>query len=827
MAYITYTVKKGDTLSEIAQTYKKELGVTTIKAGVDKLVDLNNIKDPDYIIVGQKLKITGEKENVKTNTTSKARVDVFGLQADTDRTVYAMWTWSKTNTKEYSVKWEYYITGNKTWFIGEESTVTNEQSVYTAPQNADKVRFKVKPISKTYTKNNKEVNYWTASWSTLKTYSFDNNPPTKPPVPSVTIDKYTLTATVDNLDVNGSEIQFNIVKNDASSFKTASTKITTSSATYTCTVDAGAKYKVRCRSKRDGLYSDWTEYSANVETIPAASGGITVCKANSKTSIYLEWEGVPSAKTYEISYATKLEYFEGSDMVQSQSGIESTKYEKTGLTPGEEYFFRVRAVNEKGQSPWSAVKSVVLGSDPEAPTTWSSTTTAIVKEELILYWVHNCEDGSSQTFAELEIDVDGNVTVQTIPNSTDEDEKDKTSSYNIDTSVYTEGTVLKWRVRTAGVTRELGDWSIQRTIDIYAPATLGLEIRDSNGVLSDTLESFPFLILATPAPNTQSPIGYHVEIISKMIYETVDAVGNVKMVNEGERVYSKYFDITDDLVLQLSAGFVDLENNVDYTIRCTVTMDSGLTAENSLDFSVAWTDNEYEPNASIMIDEDVYTASIMPYCDDEFGKLIEDISLSVYRREFDGTFTELATGIPNDNSTFIVDPHPALDYARYRIVAISNATGAVSYCDLPGYPVGGNAAIIQWDEAWSEFDATVDDEEEQPAWSGSMLKLLYNIDVSDSSKPDVELIEYIGREHPVTYYGTQLGVASTWNMVVPKEDVETIYALRRLSRWRGDVYVREPSGTGYWANITVSMNQKHNDPAVPVTLGITRVEGGI
>ena len=41
----------------------------------------------------------------------------------------------------------------------------------------------------------------------------------------------------------------------------------------------------------------------------------------------------------------------------------------------------------------------------------------------------------------------------------------------------------------------------------------------------------------------------------------------------------------------------------------------------------------------------------------------------------------------------------------------------------------------------------------------------------------------------------------------------------------GDVYVREPSGVGYWANIKVSFSQKHTEKLVPVTLTITRVEG--
>ena len=88
------------------------------------------------------------------------------------------------------------------------------------------------------------------------------------------------------------------------------------------------------------------------------------------------------------------------------------------------------------------------------------------------------------------------------------------------------------------------------------------------------------------------------------------------------------------------------------------------------------------------------------------------------------------------------------------------------------------------------------------------------------------MIKYIGREHPVAYYGTQLGHTSTWNMVVRKDDEETLYALRRLSRWMGVAYVREPSGSGYWAEIKVSFNRNHKETTMPVTLDITRVEGG-
>ena len=239
--------------------------------------------------------------------------------------------------------------------------------------------------------------------------------------------------------------------------------------------------------------------------------------------------------------------------------------------------------------------------------------------------------------------------------------------------------------------------------------------------------------------------------------------------------------------------------------------------------------------------------------------MLDDVALSVYRREFDGTYTELARDIENQHvetdelldsneemlldssgkeligrnvnskAIFITDPHPALDYARYRIVAMSTITGAISYADIPGYPVGENAAVIQWDEEWTQFDAIADDdgnELDEPPWTGSMLKLPYNLDVSDKGNTDVTFAKYIGRRHPVSYYGTQIGETSTWNVDVVKDDTETLYALRRLKAYTGDVYVREPSGSGYWASVQVSFNQKHCDLTIPVTLDITRVDGG-
>jgi hypothetical protein len=902
------TVESGDTLSKIASQYGN--GKT-----YKQLAAINNVSNPNLIYVGQKIYLSSDSgsssgsSSTTTTNTNMATVDSFGLLSDVENTLLATWSWSKQSTTEsYKVLWT-YDTGDGVWLVGNNSTNSvdkdapnlSRQSTYSIPTGARQIQFKVKPISEKKTTNGKETSHWTADWSTVKTYTV-GTPLKAPSTPNIESEKYLVRAYIDNIGISGLDgIEFEIIKdNGTTPYKTAKASIVNDRAAYSCYVDAGGKYKARCRSVKGSERSEWSAYTSEVTTIPATPSGITTIRANDETSVYLEWAAESTATSYDVEYAIKKEYFDGSDMTSTKSGIEFTRYIMSGLESGQEYFFRIRAVNKEASgdnwSAWSEIKSVVVGKDPAAPTTWSSTTTAITGEDLYLYWAHNSEDGSKQTFAELELYLNGaketytlsdksidNSTFTYIPLTEEEKKEGKTNSVYLKTSAYIEGTKIEWRVRTAGVTKAYGDWSIQRTIDIYAPPTLALSITDSDTNAINTVTSFPFYIYGVPGPKTQVPIGYHLVIKSNSIYETTDSVGNNRTVNAGEEVYSNYFDTFESLLVEFSASNIDLENNIFYTATCTVSMNSGLTAESSLEFSVAWTDMEYEPNAEISIDKDTYTAYIRPYCENGIvaihkvavadgaytvtseqivGTLIEEtvgktttgetvyrgvdingteiyfcevvtktpvsnILLSVYRREFDGTFKEIASNLDGDRPTTVTDPHPSLDLARYRIVAVSKDTGSVSYYDAPGYPVGGKAAIIQWDEVWSPFDVTEEDSMEQPVWAGSMLKLPYNIDISDSSSPDIARVEYIGREHPIVYYGTQLGHSSNWSMEVPKSDKETLYALRRLQRWMGDVYVREPSGSSYWANVTVSFSQKHRKVTVPVTLSVVRVEGGV
>lgn len=963
------TVEKYDTLWKIA---KKYLG-----AGkkYQTLVTINAIANPNKICVGQKIylyKKTAPSTKKKVNN-NVVIIKAFGLQSNTENTLYVAWNWSKSKTESYAVEWT-YATGDGIWFVGSSGTNSvdennpdlSKQSTYSMPDNAIKVRVRVKPISKK--KSDNKTYEWTSKWSSYQTYEKEAKLAT-PGVPDVKIEKYKLTATLENISIPGAtKIEFEVYKDKGkSAYKNGKAAITsTKSVSYKVTVDAGGEYRVRCRAIKGAQISEWSEFSNPETTIPAATAGFTAYKALTETSVYLEWKKSSTAKTYDIEYTTNKSYFDSSDQVLEKNGLTTTHCELFGLESGKEYFFRVRAVNEQGESSWSSIVSLILGGKPSAPTTWSSTTTCITGEELKLYWIHNTTDGSNQTYSELEIISNGSSKIHSLKGSgifkidaygnakldeefkddtsTDEDESVKTNYCIVDTTGYIEGTQIQWRVRTAGITKSYGEWSVQRTVDIYAPATLELSLTDANENAIETITSFPFYIYGLPGPNTQTPLSYHVTIVTNEGYETIDDLGHKQNINAGDEVYSQYFDTSSALLLELLPNSVNLDNNISYTVTCIVSMDSGLTAESSIDFTVSWTDERYEPNAAIGYDPETYVTSIRPYCmdstityhtvelsdegyivtsdtldeetlDDAYTEteesvligtttedqviyycgvyvdadaeenmiepiyylvnynsgvytitdevvdistiapvytttgeevlvgatedgtvvhyavteeefLLEDVTLSVYRREFDGSFVEIETGINNMSNTVVIDPHPALDYARYRIIAISNTTGAVSYYDVPVIPIGEHAVIIQWDEEWTNYDTDVMDETYQPPWTGSLLRLPYNIDVTDSNSPDVAHIEYAGRKHPVSYYGTHLGTSQSWNVDIEASDKETLYAIRRLMNWMGDVYVREPSGSGFWANIKVNFSQKHRELTIPVSFDITRVEGG-
>lgn len=781
-------------------------------------------------------------------------INWFALDAGTTRDMFCTWTFDRANTKNYEVKWE-YDTGAGGWRIGAQGTTTDKQSDYSAPENAKKVRVSITPKS----------DNWSDGQTASREYDFSNNPPELPPSPSFVINEMdVMTIELTNIQdtINADTIEFSIYQDDTFKYRTGTATINQEAryCKFTTTVDPGHKYKVRCRAVRGTIYGGWTDYTDNDLSTPVAPYDITTLRSQKiseqqavQYAVFVEWPDVPSAKNYLVEWTTNIEYFDNGEVSSQTTEVGAgPRLLVTGIELGHEYFFRVASLNEKGKSKtYTPIKSVRLGTRPASPTTYSNVNSCILGEDLKLYWIHNSTDGSIETTARIHFTIIDSAhpelqpteIIKVIPNNRPEEEKTKTSVYIINTddpewATVGAGYIIKWKVQTAGVIAEYSEWSVEREVNVYAPPVLSLDVLDNHSNSIEEINNFPFYISILSEPPAQTPISYYIEVVALQAYQTVDEVGKVKMVSIGDKVYQKYYDPQDNpwrFLLEMTPGNIDLENNIQYAINATVSLNSGLSASSTKIISVYFDEVFYDVFAEVIINKDTYEASIHPYCNqynEVEGKIVASLvgncTLAVYRKEYDGTFTLIESGVANEENLFVTDPHPSLDYARYRVVATMNDTGSISYADIPPVEYKESAIIIQWAEEWSSFNS--DNEGSgivEPAWSGSLLKLPYNIAISENNNMDVSLINYVGRKRPVSYYGTHLGETATWNVEIPKDDKETLYAIRRLSIWTGDVYVREPSGTGYWANVSVSYSIKYSDLVIPVTISITRVEGGI
>ena len=698
---------------------------------------------------------------------TRPNIDWFALTSGSEREMLAIWSYGATH---FWTRWEQWDDSGHLVLLSESTNgdYSNiaKQSIGSGSDRSgwNVIRFSVRPV------DNDGNPLPNTDWA-YKEYDFRNNPPQLPPNPSFGIDSNNkLTVEFDNIDenINADSIEIAIYQDNSLKYKTAKIAINNELhyAKYVDTVDSGHEYRIRARAVRGSIYGGWTNFTSNDLSLPIAPSEITTLRPQKISEqqsvtygVLVEWPVVETAKQYEIQWTTNVEYFDTpSSEIHSQTTEEGagSRLLITDIELGYEYFFRIRSINEKGNSlDWTPIKSVKLGTKPSAPTTWSNVVSAVIGEDLNLYWKHNSTDGSLETFARIHITVIDSAHpelepmeyTKVIENTKPEEERDQNSVYTINTNdpewagLLSEGFVIKWKVQTAGVIGEYSDWSVEREVNVYTQPTLELDLTNKDSISVDEIDRFPFYVSILARPATQKPISYYIEIISNDAYNTVDNIGEVKVVNPGDKVYQKYYDPDRNawrFLLEMTPAVVDLKTGMNYTINITVAMDSGLSATISKDFDVSLSETGYSPYADIIIDKETLTASIHPYCMENYEdgdeikqKLSDNCTLTVYRREYDGSFTEITRDpIENDESTYVVDPHPALDYARYRIVAKANDTGTISFYDVEAVKVGEPSIVIQWSEKWSKFDYNQDEETLEVPWAGSMLKLPYNVDIS-------------------------------------------------------------------------------------------------
>lgn len=531
-----------------------------------------------------------------------------------------------------------------------------------------------------------------------------------------------------------------------------------------------------------------------------------------------------------------------------------------------------------------------VGKEPDAPTTWTYTNSFVGGDDqyIIFYWTHNTRDGSTQRAAKITIVLNNTTTITfqwpgvTYNSSSTYKEGDFVNyqnqiyrciydintpeawnpshwdyvgdglpsdgvySYKFPVFQYGQGgvTSIKWSVKTRGVMTTGGPdndgfskSSTVREVKVYQQPTVNLLLNSYN------IRSYPINIRCVSSPSFQNPISYTFTIKAKEAYETAGFDGETVNVSENQIIYTKYGSFPDDSInnphdfyITLNAGDVHLENGIIYSLEMSMGFDSGLTAEAYTMVTINYSnDSKILPMANVYINKESYTSTISPVAYDMSKEFVDDnpviaenVLLSVYRKEYNGEMTLIQDGINNVRGVAVTDPHPSLKSSTYRIMAVNTVNGMIYYNDINTEGINDPCIVIQWDEEYRYIEGAEQFEEplDNPLYQGTFLRLPFNIKLGESSDADINNVKYIGRKRPVSYFGTQLGETASWTCEFDKTDEETIYKLRKLSTYMGNVYVREPMGLGYWAVINVSFNRDYDNLVIPVKLEVTRVEGG-
>ena len=601
--------------------------------------------------------------------TKKPNVGKIRRQSGTANTFYVTWTWdapksgkSKTDkTDKFEIEWSYKTADGK-WFPGSSSSVDNKSqkvSTYSPGDNAIQIKVSVKPISKKdkdVKKDKKtEKTYW---WHAGKAYGWSWNPNktrklsylvldskyyiSEPSAPEVTIETHgsaaQLVATLNYTnDVatdygNAQRVEFRVIADDISVYGGPYyASLAYNTATIKISAAPGHKYKAQARiavSKNSGAdgyprASDWSEFSSNVETSPSRINVAPSVSATSDSEVLVTWPALAVATGYEIEYTKKQQYFDSSSSEVQTVTIdhETTSWYISGLDNVHTddwkgtWYFRIRGTNASDvKGAWSPIASVILGTKPEPPMTWSYVVTGKIGEDAILNWAHSSADGSDQAEARINLKYeDGSEHTVTVTGTE--------QSYTLATTGFPDRRVVKWKVQTKGAGSSYSDWSTEREITFYIPPTLSVgvygtvnwwwdpfnfvtdSIYTAQGDPSDpidTVTSYPVTIRLQAFPDTQTAIAFTVSIVSNTEYDTEDAVGRPRHVTEGQEIYTTYvLAKNNEALIRLLPGDIDLEDGASYTINASVAMDSSLSADGEFSFDVMFDETDAFPDAEV------------------------------------------------------------------------------------------------------------------------------------------------------------------------------------------------------------------------------------
>ena len=238
---------------------------------------------------------------------------------------------------------------------------------------------------------------------------------------------------------------------------------------------AGISYQYRVRSS-DGVTTSGNSNTVDVLTIPATPV-TTAATSITQTSFTLNWNGVTGATGYRLDVASDdsfTKFLTGLENLLVSSISQTINVNPRGAT----YYYRVRAVNASGTSPFSIVASVIT--IPVAPS--SNLANAITSTSFTANWA--LVSGASEYY--LDVSTDNFITL--LPDYTNKPVGNVVSSA---ISGLLSGTTYYYRIRAANVSGASGN---SNSITVFTltpvPAAQATALTFSNTSGSSTTVSF-------------------------------------------------------------------------------------------------------------------------------------------------------------------------------------------------------------------------------------------------------------------------------------------------------------------------------------------------
>lgn len=535
---------------------------------------------------------------------------------------------------------------------------------------------------------------------------------------------------------------------------------TATSYTWTgCSADHS--YRFRIRTNYLASYSAYDTYATAIVMTPTAPTAIST-QAVSGTRVLVNLTN-PSTVATKVVYALG----DGTNWGADTDAPDLTSFE---VDMGSSQYIRVKNVNATGESAWLVSERIVTISVPDAPVMTSPDSVVSTAGTLRWEWTYSNPDGSAQTVYQFLYYKNG--TLQTPVTGT--------TDHFYEMAMPPAGTVLIGRVRVKGAGSSYSPYSQDRTVTVYSPPTLSLNV-------PSTVTGMPISISAT---------------YSDMAGFTCQAA-TVSLQKDGRTLYKEDATISGTAITaSLDVTEFLPENGESYTVVMTARSSSGLQTSANATFLVDYTE---PPAGSLMMKNDADTGyvSLMATFDNEDADA-PAVSISVARVNADGSITPLLTD--GASGSGVVDKYAPLNTAYQYAVTTKAASGAVMtvYVDTA-------LETNRWFAYWGENVASA---QWNPEQGGIGI-----------SRPSKTRVYYAGRKDPVSYDGAAVALTETPSWMFIEQDEVRPFVQLIEDGGRG-VY-KSCDGWVYHADFDLTLNPSYTALGYygKAGLTITRIAG--